>query len=220
MDEGFIFGSSINIWDANENEKVKINIKMCTNLLVVHIYGPYGVENYIMVLMESMNEDCEQRKLFCPIPSVRYYTSAVGIEDFWPCKYLSMNDELVETTIEQCHVKMDGVNNLSKKQISCRDDPLVENFQVENISDVESMGNTVEDLFNEELHGEMSYIFEDGVEGSVRECETHSMNEEGSEENIVEGSEEVGGEENFEQIKRTITKGMHMGMMTQCMAMV
>jgi len=29
------------------------------------------------------------------------------------------------------------------------------------------MGNVVEDLCNEELHGEMSYIFEDGVEGFV-----------------------------------------------------
>jgi hypothetical protein len=26
-----------------------------------------------------------------------------------------MNDEVVKTTIEQCHVIMDGVNNLSKK---------------------------------------------------------------------------------------------------------
>jgi hypothetical protein len=32
---------------------------------------------------------------------------------------------------------------------------------------VENMGNTTEDLHNEELHGEMIYIYEDGAEGSV-----------------------------------------------------
>jgi len=29
MDVGFIFGSSVSIWDMDENEKVKIGIKMC-----------------------------------------------------------------------------------------------------------------------------------------------------------------------------------------------
>jgi hypothetical protein len=35
---------------------------------------------------------------------------------------------------------------------------LVESFRVRKIDDVENMGNIVEDLCNEELHGEMSYI--------------------------------------------------------------
>jgi uncharacterized protein YprB with RNaseH-like and TPR domain len=48
---------------------------------------------------------------------------------------------------------MDGVNNLLKKWISCKDDSLVDNFWSENIRDVENMGNIVE-----ELHGEMIYI--------------------------------------------------------------
>jgi hypothetical protein len=46
---------------------------------------------------------------------------------------------------------------------------LEESFQVENIGDVENMGNIVEDLHNEELHGEMSYISKDGVEGFIGE---------------------------------------------------
>ncbi len=46
---------------------------------------------------------------------MRYYGSTVGIEGLSPSKYLLMNDEVVKTTIEQCHVIMDGVNNLSKK---------------------------------------------------------------------------------------------------------
>jgi hypothetical protein len=29
MDEETIFGSIVNIWDANENGRVKIGIKMC-----------------------------------------------------------------------------------------------------------------------------------------------------------------------------------------------
>jgi hypothetical protein len=48
------------------------------------------------------------------------------------------------------------------------------------------MDNTIEDLCNEKLHGEMSYIFEDGVEGLVGEFGFDSMNEERSEENIAE----------------------------------
>lgn len=46
---------------------------------------------------------------------------------------------------------MDGVNNLLKKQVSCKDNSLEGNFQAENISDVENMGNRIEDL-----HGEMN----------------------------------------------------------------
>jgi hypothetical protein len=41
-----------------------------------------------VVLIEAMNEDCEQRKLFYPIPSARYNGWSVGIKVFWPCKYL------------------------------------------------------------------------------------------------------------------------------------
>jgi hypothetical protein len=60
MDEGFIFGSSHTIWDVDENERVNIGIGTCRDLLVVPIYGPYGVDNCIVVLIEVMNEDCEQ----------------------------------------------------------------------------------------------------------------------------------------------------------------
>jgi len=84
---------------------------------------------------------------------------------------------------------------------------------------VENVGNIVEDLCNEELHGEMNYIYEDGVEGSVGEYGPNSMNEEGSEKNIGKGDEKVSGKESFEKNK-DYNQGMHMGMMTQCMAMV
>jgi hypothetical protein len=52
---------------------VKIGIEMCKDLLVVLIYGPYGADNCIMVWIKTMNGDYEQQKLFCPIPSARYY---------------------------------------------------------------------------------------------------------------------------------------------------
>ncbi len=42
---------------------------------------------------------------------------------------------------------------------------------------MENMGNIVEDLHNEELHGEMSCIFEDGVEKFIRESTFNSMSE-------------------------------------------
>ncbi len=115
---------------------------------------------------------------------MKYFGLAVRIMVFWPCKYLSMNDEEVAKVRDQCHVIVDGVNNLLKKRISCKDNSLVERFQAENICDVENMGNTVEDLCNEKLRGEMIYIYEDGVEGSVEESGFNCMNEEGSEKNM------------------------------------
>lgn len=62
MDKGFIFGSFVNIWDINKNERVNIGIITCKDPLVVLVYGPYGVENCIMVLIEVVNEDYEWRK--------------------------------------------------------------------------------------------------------------------------------------------------------------
>jgi hypothetical protein len=59
MDERFIFGSFISIWDVDENEIVRIGVGMCKDPSIVHIYGPYGMENCIMVLIEAMNEDYE-----------------------------------------------------------------------------------------------------------------------------------------------------------------
>jgi hypothetical protein len=39
--------------------KDKIFSTACRDSLVVPIYGPCGVENYIVVIIEAMNEDCE-----------------------------------------------------------------------------------------------------------------------------------------------------------------
>jgi len=39
----------------------------------------------------------------------------VEIGIFWPCKYLSMNDEEAVMVRDQCHLIVDGVNNLSRK---------------------------------------------------------------------------------------------------------
>jgi hypothetical protein len=64
MDEGFIFGNLLTIWDTNENERVKIGFVTYRYLSIVPIYGPCGMENCIMVLIEDVNEDCEEWKLF------------------------------------------------------------------------------------------------------------------------------------------------------------
>jgi hypothetical protein len=45
MDEIFIFGNFVNIWDTDKNERVRANIGMCKDPLVVSIYGPYRVDN-------------------------------------------------------------------------------------------------------------------------------------------------------------------------------
>jgi hypothetical protein len=68
MDEGFIFGSFLTLWDMDENEKVEIGFVTCRDLLVVLIYGPCGVDNCIVVLIQDVNEDCEEWKLFCLVP--------------------------------------------------------------------------------------------------------------------------------------------------------
>jgi hypothetical protein len=97
---------------------------------------------------------------------------------------------------------------------------LAKSFRVENINDVENMGNIVEDLCNEELHGEMNYISENGVERFVGESRYDSMNKEKNEENIVEAMKRLIAKKILNKIKRIITKEMYLGMMTQCMAMV
>jgi hypothetical protein len=109
--------------------------------------------------------------------------------------------------IKKCQVIMDGVNNLSKKQVSCRDNSLEKSFQAKNIGDVENMGNKVEDLCNEDLYGEMSYISKDNVEGFIVESRSNFMNEERNEENIVENNQEVGVKESFEQNKEDYRQG-------------
>ncbi len=102
-----------------------------------------------------------------------------------------MIDEVAEMGIEQGCVTMDGVNNLVKKQVSCRDDYLPKSFRVENIDDFENMGNTIEDLCNEELHGERSYISKDGAQSFIGEFEFDSMSKEGSEKDIAKGNEKI-----------------------------
>jgi hypothetical protein len=59
MDEGFIFSSSISIWDMDKHETVRIGIRTCRDPLVIPIDGPYKVENCIVVLIEAMNDDYE-----------------------------------------------------------------------------------------------------------------------------------------------------------------
>jgi hypothetical protein len=60
-----------------------------------------------------------------------------------------MNDEVVDMMIVQGHLTMDGVNNLAKKQVSCKDNSLLESFETKNIDSFKNMGNIVEDKCNE-----------------------------------------------------------------------
>jgi hypothetical protein len=86
MVKGFMFGSSISIWDAHKNETVRIGIRTCWDSSIISICWPCGVENCIMVLIEIVHEDYGQWKLFCPIRIAKYYELAIGMEIFWPCK--------------------------------------------------------------------------------------------------------------------------------------
>ncbi len=97
---------------------------------------------------------------------------------------------------------------------------MAENFQAKDIVDVENMGNTFEDLHNEELHGEMNYIFEDGVERSIGKSRFDSMNEKEVNRILRKVIKRLVVRKILNKIKRIITKRMHVGMMMQCMAMV
>ncbi len=59
MEEECIFDCFFTIWDADDNENVKIGFGTYRDPLVVLIYGPYGVENFIVVLIEDVNDECE-----------------------------------------------------------------------------------------------------------------------------------------------------------------
>ncbi len=60
-----------------------------------------------------------------------------------------MNDELVVTMLDQGDLIMDGVNDLVKKQVSCKDDSLLNGLWHENIVDFENISNIIQDLCNE-----------------------------------------------------------------------
>jgi len=146
MDDGFIFGSFFNIWDADKNERVTISFGTCRK----SISSSYILTLWSGKLHYGFNWSYEWKmwvaKTILFSSTCEVLQSLVGIKVFWPCKYLSLNDEVVQMVIEQCHVIMDGVNNLLKKRVWCRDDVLAMNLWVENIGDVENMSNKIEDL--------------------------------------------------------------------------
>jgi hypothetical protein len=44
MDNRFIFGSSVSIWDTGNNERVRIGIGTCKDTSIIPIYRPCGME--------------------------------------------------------------------------------------------------------------------------------------------------------------------------------
>ncbi len=78
------------------------------------------------------------------------------------------------------------------------------------------MGNVIQDLCNEKLHGEGNYTWDDGVQGSG----SNSRNEEGTEDDIGECDEEAQALENSKLDEKEINKRMGVGMTMQNMMMV
>ncbi len=74
---------------------MKIGIGTYKDASFVPIYGPCGVENYLMASIETMHEAFEKQKLFCPTPIAKYCESMIGMEVFWPFKNVFLNDELL-----------------------------------------------------------------------------------------------------------------------------
>jgi hypothetical protein len=94
---------------------VKIAIETCKDPSLVLIYGSCGVENCMVVSIETVHDAFEERKLFCLAPTTTCCGLAIGMMVFWPSKDLSLNDELVIKMFNQGDLIMDGVNNLAKK---------------------------------------------------------------------------------------------------------
>jgi hypothetical protein len=99
---------------------------MCRDPSLVLIYCLCGVENYLVVSIEVVHEAFEEWKLVCPTPITRYCRLTIRMEVFWPLKDISLNDELVVTMFDRGDLTMYMVNNLVTKQISCRDDSLLD----------------------------------------------------------------------------------------------
>jgi hypothetical protein len=68
---------------------------MCKNPSLFWIYGLFGVENCMVVPIETMHEAFEKSKLFCPTSIAKYCRSTIGMEVFWPFKDLLLKYELV-----------------------------------------------------------------------------------------------------------------------------
>jgi hypothetical protein len=75
---------------------------------------------------------------------------------------------------------------------------LPKRFDFDNIVDFENVGDT----FQVDLHGERSYIFEDGVKGFIGESVSNTMSKERSEEDIVEGIGRLGLRKIWSKMKR------------------
>jgi hypothetical protein len=71
MDEALIFGSFVSLWDTDENERVRIGIGTCRDLSMFFIYGFSGLGKCTTILIEAVNEDYEQWKLFYLVVSVK-----------------------------------------------------------------------------------------------------------------------------------------------------
>jgi hypothetical protein len=118
---------------------VRIGIGICTHPSLILIHVASRVETYIMVLIEVVFETFEEGKLFIWTLTTRFFRLAIGKDVFWSLKDLSMDDVVTIIGLQQCFVTMDGCNNLGKKQISCRDEDLLE-FLFENVNEVEELG--------------------------------------------------------------------------------
>ncbi len=79
-----------------------------------------GMENCIVVFVALMLEAYKQWRFFCSIFVTRYFAFSVGSDYFW-----FENDVLLNVktflSIPLETIEQEGINNLCKKQISCKD---------------------------------------------------------------------------------------------------
>jgi len=134
----------------------------CRDPFLIMKYDASRGETCIVVLIETMFESFEERKLFILMLAVRYFGLAIGMEIFWPFKDLSLDDAMTTTRLQQCYVSMDGCNDLGKKIVSCHDKDLLEAI-FENVDKVEESGDMGDGFCDKEINSEMNYTSDECV---------------------------------------------------------
>jgi hypothetical protein len=74
---------------------VKIGFGTCRDPFFILMYVTFGEETHIVVLIEGVFDTFEERKLFNPTLTTRYFGSIVGMEVLRPLKDLFVDNVIL-----------------------------------------------------------------------------------------------------------------------------
>jgi len=162
---------------------VKIGFGTCRDPSLIAIYVTLGEETYIMVLIEGVFDAFKECKVFILMPTAKYLRLDVGMKVLWSLKDLSMENLLTTPELEQCYTTMDVCNNLGKKWVFNHDKDLCK-VLLENVVEVEDLGDMWDGFHNKEIHLEMCYTSDDHAKCSIEGFGSNFDNDEWNEKEI------------------------------------